>query len=282
MKKLNSLLALAAAISMLLFTACEDEEPALYNAGDVFHFASGSSSINEDDINAIAIPVIFTKTGGQSGSVSFSISGEGIQENVDYEVLNTESTLSFGADDYQDTIFIRPIDDNDLGEGKVLTITLSGGTEPVGFPGPDGLLSTHTLTIIDDDCPAPLEGTYNQTTIGAQGDGSGGAVQNPPINFGNPTTPSITAIGCDLYVISDITGGLYDIYTAGNFNPATFEVNGTSITIIEAESPDVIYGGDAFFGNGSFELDGNGEVVSITLMWSNSYGDQGTTTLTPM
>lgn len=283
MKSLNNILAFSLLCLVFVMTSCSEEEQQVYTGGDNFHFLDVTSSVDEASATAVPIPVVFTKTTPKAGSVTFTITSENAIENVDYVVLNTSNVLDYTADQYTDTINIRPIDNGILDGNKILTISFASASETTGWPGPDALNSTHELTILDDDCSLPLLGSFTEVTAGGSGDGSGGINQNvDPF----PWAPilEVTKVSCDgdgIYRIDDITMGLYPGgygATGGpdnGKNAAVFSVTGSSITIDPANSQDVVYGGDEFSGSGGIISND-----SFTLTWTNGWGDQGNSTLT--
>ncbi len=269
-------------LTVVVFTSC-DEEDKSYQEGNSIHFATDSTFVSEgDDVNYVPLRILFLKTSPISGSATITISGG--TEGVDYNLSpGTNLSLSFGPNDYQDTIWIKPIDNGVLNEDKVITLTLSSSDVNVGFAGPDALNSTHGFVITDNDCAEPLTGTYDITSgagcLGAGGGACGQDIDPFPWNGSYPISMSLLACEEDgKYLVSDITMGLYPNGwgDSPNPNPGVIVVSGTTISIIEAESPDVIYGSDAFFGDGTVNSDG-----SVVINFSNSYGDMGSVTLSP-
>lgn len=286
--KLHSILLGFVAITVL-FSACKEEDLS-YKSGDAFHFAETGMSIAESSPSPAVIPIVFTKTSAVAGSVTVSITSSDAVENVDYVVLNQSLTFDFAADQYYDTLYIQPIDNTVQEADKTVNIAISGGTASLGYPGLEGGFSFDSLALVlvDDDCPAiaTLNGSYTEVTNGGAGDGSGG-IDTPLEPFGYGVTVTITSVGTDRYEIDDVTMGLYPVAYAsssgGQVNPATFDFNPTTkvITIDATASPDVVYGGDEFFGTGQAVDNCDGILSSIELSWANNWGDQGVSTLTP-
>ena len=126
------------------------------------------------------------------------------------------------------------------------------------------------VTQVNFTCLSDIAGTYNTVTDGGTGDGSGGTASS----FTDLTYQvTITELSAGTYEISDITGGLYAQIYSSSDNPAEFIDICNNITI-DAQ-PDVVFGGDEFNGTGTVNGDG-----TITITWSNNYGDNGVTTLT--
>ncbi len=272
----------------IVFQSCKEDEY-VYSAGDAFHFASGAAEIPESSSNPQLIPIIFSKTSAIGGNVTVEISSPTAIEGQDYVVTSPSTTFDYGANDYVDTLYIQPIDNSTQQPNHILNVVLASGSASLGYPGLEGTTSLDTMvvTIIDDDCPqiATLAGSYTSSTIGGGGDGSG-AINGEAAEFTYNNVRTITeetAGNNTRYVIDDITMGLYlDGYGSSN-NTATFDwtpASGT-ITIDMAASPDYVYGGDSFFGSGMAVDNCDGILQEIQLDWSNSYGDQGMTVLSP-
>jgi len=156
---------------------------------------------------------------------------------------------------------------NDLGPGDGwkfnFAIKMSDGRELKPGRGADSFSVNFT-------CESDLAGTYDTVTDGGTGDGSGGTAS--PFS-GLAYQVTITEVSAGVYEVSDITFGLYPVGYGDGENPAQFTDICNSITV--TDQPDVVYGGDVFNGTGTVNGDG-----TITISWSNGYGDNGVTTLT--
>jgi hypothetical protein len=89
-------------------------------------------------------------------TIPFTIVSDAV-EGTDYMIVDNKSSFTFSDGNLTDSIFIMPIDENEASGDKVLTFSMNTSNVNVGYPGPDGLNSTLTLTIIDNDCPYTLE-----------------------------------------------------------------------------------------------------------------------------
>ena len=116
-------------------------------------------------------------------------------------------------------------------------------------------------------CPVNIGGRYLAMTKGRAGPGGGGDFENVA------TELTITDLGDFKYEISDISGGMFTAVWGGDPQPAVFHELCRDIQIPEFQDQ----WGDTFNGNGKLEDDGK-----ITLFWRTSYGDIGTTELTPL
>lgn len=268
----------------ILFTSCKEEDLS-YKLGDAFHFSKKTDKVVEGSPTPIGIPVIYTKTSPVAGSVTVSVTGpEGA-----FTVVGA-TTLEFAADQYSDTIWIQPTPNDVQEEDKKVILALTQGTASLGFPGlTSGTTSMDSLVLIieDDDCPPmqSLAGNYTEATNGKTGGSSSQDINPFPWN----AAITITAESATRYVINDITMGLYPggyNATGGPYNgknPATFDfIDPTrAIVIDQAASPDVVYGNDSFLGTGKANDNCDGVLTTIDLSWTNTYGDQGVSVLTP-
>jgi len=136
----------------------------------------------------------------------------------------------------------------------VLRITDTGGIKL----SPRYNTVTHRLR---SSCPSDLVGTYNTVNVG-----TGGTINSQV---------EITRVAgtTDRYLLSDITGGVYRLYYGDDDNPG--EIVDFCNTLSLTDQPDVVYGDDLFNGTGTVNPDG-----TMTLSWSNGYGDYGVTTFT--
>lgn len=192
---------------LVIISACKKEDNILeYTGEEFFRFAAVSGEISEDATDSVDIEVFYSTTTGSSGTVSFTLGGD-LVEGTDYIVANSSNSLSFNeANGYKDVITIAPVDNNDVSvDARVLTITLSspsGGS--VGFPGPDALNSSYDLTLIEDDCPSSLAGTYEVSTSYAFHDFL-------PDFSTHTMIVEITEVTPGVYSTDDFSGGLYSV-----------------------------------------------------------------------
>lgn len=143
----------------------------------------------------------------------------------------------------------------EMADGRILTPGRSDGKLSVNFT-----------------CQSDLAGTYSTVTDGGTGDGSGGTASSFT-DLAHEVT--ITEVSAGRYQLSDITGGLYALIYGDEDNPVEFTDICNQISV--DSQPDVVYGGDEFNGTGTVNDDG-----TITITWSNNWGDNGTTVLTPL
>lgn len=196
------------------------------------------------DVSLIESVTVLKSFSGPSGSA------EGIEVS---SVTTFPSTLSL---DLETLLSGTGVNEGDLGPGDVWTfvykVNLTDGR----------VLSPQGNTDVAFSCTSEIpEGTWNSVTTGTAGTNV-------------PYTVTITETAVDgVYDISDITFGLYANGYGSSDNPAQFSDVCDIISV--TNQPDVVYGGDVFNGTGTLNGDG-----TITLTWSNGYGDNGVTTLT--
>jgi len=161
--KLYSVLALCA---MVLVSACGDHEVPTFTS-DFIAFKGGSRTVSEADP---AFDILVTSSAPGAAS-SVSLGGSAV-EGTDYTVSAT--TVTSGSD-YTTTIRVTPIDNVALDGTKTVELTLTDGGFPGGAAG-----KVYTVTILDDDCPTEVSGSYAAT---------GAALGGNPPDFTMTTTP---------------------------------------------------------------------------------------------
>lgn len=271
------------AILLVLFNACEESPNVLlYQGENFFRFASATSTIAENSPEPVHIPVIFSSKDGisASGIIQFEISGG--TEGVDYTLGNSDQNLSISSSNgFQSAITIQPLDNMESSDSDIeLTITLLNGSNgTIGFPGPDNTnTATHTLTIIDDDCPIiAIGGTYSSISRGTSTDG---CCPDEITDFQSEI--SITDNGDGTFTLNDFSGGIYlewyGVYglTSQDQSPATFlitdPVNNT-ISFVDGSGEPF---GESLSSTGSYDPCTGG----ISYAWQNGWGDEGNVNLT--
>lgn len=201
------------------------------------------------------------------GTGSTDIGGV-VSKNATEAVIKIPFIPAGGADLITDQVKFSVVylTDGDTDGDKTLIITLTGAvgskTSSLVFDGGRGPIRvSSTILISDADCPSDLTGTWNSLTTGSAG-------------TDDPYVVTITETPTNgLYDLSDITFGLYKNGYGSEDNPVQFSDACDVISV--TDQPDVVYGGDVFNGSGTVNSDG-----TITISWSNGFGDNGVTTLT--
>lgn len=274
MKTYFSLIVSALIVVFCVSSCKEDTSLNLYKDADNFHFSKATTSVGEDAINTVKIPVIFTKKAAVTGTVTFSVGGTAV-EGTDYTIVNAAGkTLTYAIGDYSKDIEIRVIDNAVVAENKTIEVTLTSGSANIGYPGPDKLNSKHTVTIVEDDCPEfDIVGTYSSKTSGQSTDGC-------CPNLTNVTkTVTITLVSGNRYQISDFSGGLYyewyDVYGIPSNAyplPAFLDLTGRNIVITGNEPFGTAVTGTGLMSDTCKKI--------LTLNWKNGYDDVGTLVMT--
>jgi hypothetical protein len=150
MKK-NILKYLSVLAAVLLVSSCEWDPPTFDSADSFIAYANSSSSVAEEG-GMVGIPVLVTAPlDAASVSVDFAFNTDASTavEGTNFTLVNESKTLSISAGWGYDTIWIQPID-NDIFTGNlILVIDLTSNSKEYPF----GVVSTHTLTIIDNEHP---------------------------------------------------------------------------------------------------------------------------------
>lgn len=258
---------------VLSLAACEETkfDVTPYSGDNFYRFPVTSNTIFEDDLEPTEIAVLYSVTDRSNGSVDFQITGG--TEGVDYELLNSGSSLSFDvAGGYQDKIRIQPLLNPNTDSDIVLEITLTNPQSGVaGFPGPEGNSAVFRLTIQNACAPVAVGGDYNSVTTGQSTDG---CCPDQVANFEGAV--SVTDNGDGTYTVSDFSAGLYlewyDVYgiTPDFPLPATLTVSGATVTVSGSEPF-----GTSITGSGTYDKC----TGTIIYTWANGYADTGTVTL---
>lgn len=276
--KFSFLLVLALVLGL---AACEETKYDItpYTGEDFYRFAGSSATAFESDTDPVEIPVYFSTKENANGSVDFQVSGG--TAGVDYELLNSGTTLSFdAANGYQDMIRIQPLNNPDNDQDVILDIVLSnpqGGV--IGFPGPDNSnTATFKVNILNVLCEIiPIGGTYNSVTSGQSTD-----TCCPDETKDLASTVTITSNGDGTFTIDDFSAGIYLEWYAGYGVTPDFPLPGT-ITVTDFSDPESnlieISGSEPFgtsiTGSGTY----NPCTGDITYTWTNGYADTGTVSL---
>ncbi len=190
-----------------------------------------------------------TITPGEDGSVALSYTVNELFADVPVNGITLEPEDLNPGDRWEFDFKVQ------MADGRILTPGRGDGSLQVNFT-----------------CQSDLAGTYSTVTDGGTGDGSGGTASA----FNDLAYEvTITEVSPGRYRLSDITGGLYTLAYGDSDNPAAFTDICNQISV--NAQPDVVYGGDEFNGTGTVNDDG-----TITITWSNNYGDNGTTVFTPL
>lgn len=288
MKKIKSLFFPLAVV--MLLSSCEDDggtsKRDLLTGGvpNIEKVGTLDSFINLNEIqsgNNISIGV--TAEVGQGDVVSMNIVGYYIKgASVERAILASNvttfpSTITLSQQDLIDKFTIlNTADDFELGDqlkisaditlrdGTVLNLLNTDGTSNYGQDITNSALYSVVQTY-NVSCPSDLAGTYSVLSSGSSTDG--GATNNPISNYAYTTT--FTDNGGGSYTLSDAFGGVYIAwYTVYGLDfEVTTDLSDVCGTLSGAFTDP--FGGDVIL-NGTVNDDG-----TITIDWSNSFGDVG-------
>jgi len=260
--------------SSIVSTAIEDNTAFLFVAGERTVYAENAPEVQG---------VVATVTTIQPFPVTLNLEiiDETAKQGVDFEILSDARQIVIPANEASGVMLFKPID-NTLADGsRTFKVKISSiSPDNIKISTKESFHSEATIVISNDDCGGPETGPYGSSSTEVYtGDGSGGNNQGP---FEWPSyVINIEKAGCvgDLvtYNVDDVTFGHYSLLYGTGKNPGVFTLDLTTneIEIIEASSPDVIYGGDSFFGSGN--LDPAAGMAQIS--WSNNWGDKGVVTI---
>ncbi|MXV37461.1 hypothetical protein GO491_02030 [Flavobacteriaceae bacterium Ap0902] len=130
------------------------------------HFESTGNGLPEATSGIIPIVAFYSST-NHTTDVTANVNLEG--NTSDFEFVNSDLTYNFPAGVYSDTIFIQLNDNFNTDGDRELVFTLASVSNDanLGYPGPESLYSTYTLTVVDDDCAYTLEELGNASWSGS-------------------------------------------------------------------------------------------------------------------
>lgn len=244
-----------------LFSSCNDFDNTFDFAPKV-QFSVADTVLIESELT---LNVDVQLVGPQIGNpvvVGFEASGSA-QEGRDYNISvdNTvtiapnTSTTTFSIDILNDAMFVE--------DTVVLVLTIINASEGIG-EGRDGEDRKQlVVTIVEDDCAIDwLVGTFDVTTTNTQPAGCN--------NVNNVVT--ITQVGENTYAFTDVTGGLYKNCLNFSDNPGELVLEDGMLKMINQPDQVVPPFNDVFNGEGILETCDQ----TISLTWSNGFGDSGT------
>ncbi|MEZ4803672.1 MAG: hypothetical protein R2797_12945 [Gelidibacter sp.] len=276
MKKIFKLF-IAIGIISFGFTSC-DEDEVTYDAlsfpeDQYIAFTTTAVSADESTSTPIVITAQYVHADSSAdASVGFTITSDTAVEGVDYMVVDGQSSFSFPAGVYTDTVSIVPIDNDVLEGDKVLTITLGDTDVRTGAPGPDSLGKSITVTILEDDCSRdealrPFEGNYSGT------DNCGD--DNSRVRLFLPCGTGITVKGLGYnWLESDYWGETvtfeYDAYIS-------IDVDAGTVDIPNQRYVETIFQGDLtdYFIEGSGTIDTSGPSPVLHIEYDITHPDYG-------
>lgn len=271
---------MAVLLTMFATTACFDEpgttilwdgvqvewQNANLPNGVTRNFVRTSSTqvdVTEFQVNLVAA--------AQSSPITITVAADPAStaiEGVHYELPSSTITIPAGQNvvNFPIRVLTGNIDPSETPDLLLTMTTATGATIAENYKTLD-----FRIRVI---CPSDLAGTYTVFWERLQtGDGSGGAAQtatNFVINAANEVT--VTQVATGVYQVNDMSFGMYpgiysDSRPVGRFSD--------TCDVIDGASTNVDRYGDPFTIEGVVNSDD-----TITITWSNTWGDGGTVVLT--
>jgi hypothetical protein len=173
-------------VMALFIVSCDEDEttyePLNYPSDSFVAIETGDAVVLESSTDPVVINVFYANTtDGHTSAVTvdFQISGNGV-EGTHYTIKDNKTQLSFPPGVFNDNITIIPIDNVVEDGDKLLTLTLTGSSASIGYPGPDENGKSVNITFTDDDCSftfADLDGISWIGTDNASGSQGPNATQ---------------------------------------------------------------------------------------------------------
>lgn len=141
---------IAIILAVFMVSSCEWDAPMFDSADSFIAYASSTSSVAETG-GMIGIPVLVTANlSAPAVSITFEFDAASTAvEGEHFALVNPSKTLDVSDGWGYDTIWIQPIDNDVFTGNLVAMINLVSNTG--GYPF--GVVSTHNLTIIDNEHP---------------------------------------------------------------------------------------------------------------------------------
>jgi len=167
MNKLKNILFVL--IATLIFVGCDEEDPQLFSNSQAFvKFESSIASVNETgDILKVVVQVSdLNRKAAVTVDFDFDLTdiANPAVAGEDYLLMNDSKTLTFPKGVYQDTIFIKTVDNDLYEKDKAFKIVLkSNNAEYLMGVADSEIGTTIDCTVVDDEHPLALVlGTYTE------------------------------------------------------------------------------------------------------------------------
>lgn len=257
MKKIITLLAIA--LSVVVFTNCEENETVIKTT--VVSFENNYDGIDhlvdfsDPSTSILDIAVYTNDITSADRTFNIYVSDESTANSSDY-TLPTSVTIPANTNVGTITLDAQPVD----------------GTLIIGFESGEGIIPAPELTInIIFFCSTDLAGTYAVVTNGTSTDGA--APNNPLVNF--PGEVEIVKTGDLSYSMTDAFAGAYETWYCDNYGYC-FATPGSFSDVCGVLSGSF----DDYFGEPVALTGTNNYDGTLTISWSNVFGDTATSTYT--
>lgn len=244
-----------------MLVSCNDYEQ-VYSYSPKVQFSVATLEVEE---GVAPLTVTVQLVGPQLGTpveVGFEAGGTAV-EGRDF-ALSVPGTLSIPANSSTADFTVTIIDDAAFsGEERLLDLKINSASAgiSVGNEGEDR--RNLAITITENDCSIDwLAGTFSVRTTDT----------NPASCENTVNTVTITQVNANTYQLSDITGGLYKNCFQQVDSPGRMVLEGDSVFFVNQS--DIL--GDIINGRGRV----NTCDQNFRITWSNTFGDEGTSTYT--
>lgn len=250
-----------AAISMSIFTGCEEDDD--FNPPNYVTFANNTQdfAVTQNGSGTFDVNVFTNTEIGSSRTFNIEVLESSSLGTDSYDVPESV-TVPGGSNVGTFTVSISDTNIDNAGETLILGLS-EGNNFFVGEP----------VTVnVTRDCPSDLAGTYSVLTSGQSTDG---AAADPVVDL--PYTVTITKTGTNTYSVSDIFAGIYiewycDAYGLCDETEGSF----TDVCGILSSSFTEPFESDASL-SGTNNGDG-----TLTISFENGFGDTATSVYTKM
>jgi len=154
-------------IAALIFVGCDDEDVITFSNSDAFVKFEATQAFGSETGKVIKVVVqVSDVSRNEDITVDFDFNTDDIDNQAivgdDFEVVNTSQTLTFVKGQYQDTIFIKTIDNDLYEKDKAFNIVLTSNSADYKLGLANSTIGTTVVcTIVDDEHPlAVWVGTY--------------------------------------------------------------------------------------------------------------------------
>jgi hypothetical protein len=269
MKKIFTIFA-----AITLFMSCDEDRETIdslsYPADAFITFNETTAFVGEESITPLIIKVLYanTSSANEDITIDFTVASNNGTLGNDYTILDNKSSFTFSPSNgiYTDNVQIMPLDNLVLGEENiVITLTLGSSTYSNGYPGPDSLGETITVTILDDDCAKeealrPYQGDW-------LGSDSCGDYTGVPVTLTLPCGTGITIKGLGHPWLED--PGYWDELVVFEYDVLiTIDEAAGTVTIPEQVYVTTLFDGEesdySILGSGTIDTSGAQPVITIS------------------
>lgn len=251
----NRLLVYSLPVFVLFATSCVDDEPLIYTGPSLVHFPTASANFTVEQGGDVGYDLVVGVTAAEPQDRTFTIAVNTTSSTAieGVHVTFPSKSVVIPAGEVLGRVEVNAVFEN-LDEPVSLVLNLVEDAASASFR------QSFTLNL-NRFCASELAGEWSGTTV----------LSSPTLTITDYELTLTATSTNGVYTLSDITGGLYASGYGTRDNPVTLVDVCGELSVID--QPDVVYGGDVFNATGTVNQNG-----SLTLSWSNGYGDAGVTT----